>query len=271
MPENLPLPAEDLEPRPQAPKTFTRVNEQGFYEVVDLHTGQILCIESKPTYNFLQKKFDDLVEIDTPQGKVWIDKHIDPERILVKKHPKYSQGWADLIAEKITQGATLLQACDDLRLNYTTICRWRREYPDFLEAIKQARQDRAEAFHDRAIQIAKKADDASVKRDKLEIETLQWSAEKMDPGTFGQKVAVENKTQSFTHIIIETGIRRNQEVPQAFKDVIESSVPKAQAIEAAGGAENVLHGTVTPEMLSPQESTELPPTPAIIGPKEGEL
>lgn len=195
--------AEDknLPEKPELPPTFTRINSRGLIEVLDLHTGRILCVQSTPL-DLLQAKSERLTKIMTPQGPVWIEKGINFDIVNHLVLVPYSKHLGDLICQYIVEGDPLKVAVKKINLQYSDVMRWQRENADFKAALDQARKDRTEAHHDEILQIAKEAPL------KTQIEVLQWSAEKNNPEKFGNKTKVVGDPHAPVVFQINTGIRR---------------------------------------------------------------
>jgi hypothetical protein len=218
--------------KPQVPATYARVNSQGLVELIDLVSGRTVAVQ-KSYRDILENKWDDLVEITTPDGPVWIERGLPIDKIRLKRDFPFSKVMTDLICEKIVTGTPLLRACEELGLRYSTVCKWRRENADFKEALKMARKDRAEAFHDQALERSAVATEENSKADKLRIDTLKWAAEKGDPEEFGNQTKVVGDKNQPVVFTISTGINREKrtDVPvPAARDVspaLESPEPAA--------------------------------------------
>lgn len=187
---------------PTAPHTYTHINNQGLYEVIDLITGNILCVQRTPK-DLLALKFENLVKIETPEGVVWIEKGIDVDKINFQKPWPFSKILGDLICQRLVEGVTTLKACEEFQIPYSLFVRWKREFPEFGEQLEQAKKDRAEAFHDKAIQKAQES-----KRPYLEVDTLKWAAEKGDQAKFGMQTKIVGDKNAPIAFVLETGIRR---------------------------------------------------------------
>jgi hypothetical protein len=231
-----PAPMTNPAEKPKPPLTATRVNNQGLIEVVDLHTGAILCIQKEPRDDFLQGKFDNLQKIETPQGTVWIERGIDPARLFYRPQQPYSASWADLLALRMVEHKeTLPRACKALDLPYYLVTRWRREHPEFNDTLQQARRDLAEHFQEEALETARTTTSATSGPNKLKVETLKWAAEKADPEQFGQKLKVDAKHEHSVQVVLDTGIRRRNDPGfvevEDPKDVTPSLAPAAEPLE----------------------------------------
>jgi hypothetical protein len=228
------------EARPAPPLTKARINSQGLIELVNLHTGEVLCVQRDPNDDWLTKRFDNLVAIDTPQGRVWIEKTLDPSRVFLSKKQKiaYSQFWADLIANNmINDNMTFIKASEALGLPFSTVAEWRRRYPEFATILENAKKDQAEKYADEAITTARDLANQPNSKDKtpaasLKVKTLQWAAEKADPNQYGQRVNIQADVKQTVHVRLETGIRRPGD--PGFVEPQEIDITPPQAREALG-------------------------------------
>lgn len=187
---------------PKIPPHFCRRNERGLIEVVDILTGRILCIQSSER-TLLEKKWEQLVQINTPDGVVWIEKNLNFDLIKKSEAYPYSQLLGDLLCERVAMGGTLPAACVELRLPYSIVLRWRREVAEFREQLLQSERDRADYLHDEVLHIART--EAST-REKLD--SLKWSAAAGAPEKYGTKkqdIAISQPIQ----FIVSTGISRD--------------------------------------------------------------
>jgi hypothetical protein len=190
--------------RPELPKHFYRTNSRGFVECIEADSGRILAVQAS-TYDLLESKFDRLIAITTPQGKVYMEKGLDPDLIPELQAIPYSKLLADLICEKVaSEGMTLVKACVAINVPYATVRFWRRTVEEFRDALQEAKRDRSEVFHDEAIDTAR-----TKVSGKDKIATLQWAAEKGNPQEYGAaKKGAEGGGTTIQIISINTGIKR---------------------------------------------------------------
>jgi hypothetical protein len=207
------------EKKPQVPTTISRINDRGLIEILDVHTGRVLCVQTSYR-DLLEEKFDRLTRIDTPEGPVYVEKGINFDIVNHLRSVPYSKVLGDLLCQDIVGGATLVRACAKLNLDYATVIRWQREHEGFKEALKTARKDRAEFLHDEILEKARTKASANT-----EIEALKWAAEVGDPERYSPKkkdmVAGGNTIQ----FIISTGIDRTQIPVAEPKDVTPKEEP----------------------------------------------
>lgn len=190
--------------------TFARLNEEGLIEIVCENTGRILAIQH--TYQDLFKeKSENLIEHTLDDGsKIMVEKTIslDMVRSLGHKTYAFSEIIANILCQKIAEGGSLTNICKDKNMpNFSTVSKWRRMNPDFDAAIKYAMQERAHAYHDKAIRIAESTeskDEATV--NKLKVDTFKWAAEKGDPDQFGNRTKVVGDPTRPLNLVIDTGV-----------------------------------------------------------------
>lgn len=229
-------------PKPTPPTTKARINDQGLIELVDLYTGRVIAIQRKPDDDLLRNHFDNLIRIETPEGPVWIEKSIDPAKVLKRKHPKYSKFWADLVAGEILNGKTIGEALATHHLDFATHTYWKNTQTEYRTIIDEAKRARAELFADEALVNAR-----SPSPNKTRINHLQWQAEKADPDQYGQKQKMEHSGSVAHTIVVETGIRRNIPPPQGFESVIEKVEENSRSViplleQAKKEGEDVISG-----------------------------
>lgn len=82
-------------------------------------------------------------------------------------------------------------------------------HPELRIRYEQARLQRADAYHDKALTLAtdRTLTKDDVPRAKLEIDTLKWAAEKADPDRYGNRKEALVTSQPSV-IILNTGIDR---------------------------------------------------------------
>ena len=128
----------------------------------------------------------------------------------------YTPELGRIICQKVTEGKPLstFGKKDDLP-PYAVIQAWRRMFPDFEEAIRYARQMRAEYYHDKALETADELQAGGLNKEdimskKAATETYKWAAERNAPSEFGNKQPQGDDNGSGATIIVNTGIRRSE-------------------------------------------------------------
>ncbi len=233
---------------PKPPPIAPRINDQGLVEYVDIFTGQVLAIQSTPNDDFLHNRFENLVEIDTPHGRVFIERHLDPGRILrsgVSRHI-FSLAWAELIAQKLLEPRhrlnahdptnhtpyTLKEAVATLEIPYATFTKWRAR-EEFGAIIDNALQHQAQLLQDEAlIQARNTTKSSEVSLSQLKIDTLMKQAKQANQQRFGDKQKVEHSGSVAHTYIISTGVNKNAvAIPEGFEDAIRDATPLRAARE----------------------------------------
>lgn len=166
--------------------------------------------ESKTYFAILDNK---LVEICVETGE------IVSSTMPVLTTMRYTTKWRDYIAAMIVDGESLVSISKkEGHPSYSVLCQWRRFYPDFKEAIDNAKLDRAELLAEKALSIAEDPeligdtrDDQKIELDrkKIVIDNLKWMAEKSDPAKYGKQTKITgDKNAPIAFTVLNTGIDR---------------------------------------------------------------
>lgn len=103
----------------------------------------------------------------------------------------FDQEKANEICELIANGVTLKNICEiDGMPGLTTVHKWKNENPSFADAYSYARKTQADTFADMIITEAFNCHDAQIGR--LRMDALKWTASKLAPKKYGDKVEVES-------------------------------------------------------------------------------
>lgn len=155
-----------------------------------------------------------LMQMDLATGEV-VPANVDTTIVTRRK---YTPTIASRICQLVREGKPISKiGLMDEFPNPAVIYQWARKYPDFAEALKNAREDRAEYFHDKVIETAEaiqEKDDVPVAKEQ--IAAYKWAAEKGNPNRYGK--SQEASSGSVT-IIVDTGIPDKEESCQ-IEDVI---------------------------------------------------
>ena len=150
-------------------------------------------------WNKENQKYD---VIDITTGR-----HFAQEEHKIVAHT-YSTMLADHICGMIREGKTLQDICRQPDMpSINRIYGWLNIHPDFKRRYQMARRDRADHFHDKALDIALNVghkDD--VPAAKLAVDTLKWAAEKANPEQYGQKTEVKQTSAQSVTITLHTGV-----------------------------------------------------------------
>lgn len=154
------------------------INDGGVLKVIDLHTGEVVAANN----------------------------------LNLANHNKYhyTLPLASHICDLIREGHSFVSISKMPNMPpYSAIMRWRHLHPDFAEAIKRAKQDRAELYHDRVIEEADNiATEEDAKIAKPKIDAYKWAAEKNNPEEYGK--AKPEKDHGGITFVINTGIPAEQ-------------------------------------------------------------
>ena len=103
----------------------------------------------------------------------------------------YTPEIADAICERVAMGESLASVCLSLGIGYAKVMHWQKEKPEFGENYARACEDRADWHADEILAIA---DDESLPPDarRVKIDARKWSAGKMKPKRYGEKVQTEH-------------------------------------------------------------------------------
>jgi hypothetical protein len=156
----------------------------------------------------------ELVEVDLITGRTIVLQ--DLRNLLPAESFQYTTQIADIIAGLLREGHSIPAISElDGMPRAQTIYGWRRRYPDFGEKVRQAIEDSAYVFADKTMKVAAKLEEAH--KDEVPglrgaADQYRWAAEKYNPEQFGQKTKVSGDSSAPINIIIDTGIRRNDNI-----------------------------------------------------------
>jgi len=141
----------------------------------------------------------------------------------------------------VREGKTLneiseIEGMPPLHLMYN----WRRFHPDFKKNLEIARKDRAEYYHDKAVEVLKGADGASkeeVPGHKLQFDGFLKLAERGNPEAFNAKPQVLQQSAAPAMIVINTGINREPTTIEVNNEEICIGERSEDSIQHVHGAE----------------------------------
>jgi len=144
------------------------------------------------------------------------------------------------VLDMIAGGADEQSVCEHFKVKRGTFVQWIVKYPQFDNAVKEARRQRADSFrsiiHERM--YTDEVDDIGmstgkkvirtlykdeVPGEKLIFEKLKWLAEMDNPEKYGAKVKHEGGNVMPVQIVVDTGIRKTP-------DVVETTTVKNQDV-----------------------------------------
>jgi len=204
-----------------------RETDDGVMECYDTESGEILWKQrlNKRNEKRLEEGKPALVErggrvsedsgyhwIRSPEGKaIWVPKGTNPDKMPRTVWP-YSEVLAAQICRHVTEGLSLREIGDVQGFPPShVIYNWARKYESFKKELEHAKADRAEYYHDKALDIAMMTEDKDdVPAAKLKVDTLKWAAQAADPQRFSGKPDNKSDTNKPVQITINTGIKRNR-------------------------------------------------------------
>ena len=208
----------------------TRIAADGLLEGYDPETGEVLWREKKKGVDPTRPK-----KVGYPKGR---PRKCDPSpvhvildgngrRIVAPKGTNpddlpravwpYSQVTCDHILNLVAAGKTLSQiGLMEGLPTYNVIQNWLREYPEFRQKMKVAREVRAEAYHDKIVELVDTVEEDTAKRDRVKLDALKWAAQVNNPEVYGNQTKVVGSAPA-VQIIIETGVPREEKAVEAEK------------------------------------------------------
>lgn len=124
----------------------------------------------------------------------------------------YSSELTDIICERIADGESLRTIClsDDMP-NKATVFRWLAKHEEFSDQYARAREEQGESHADDIVNIADNEPD--VQRAKLMIDARKWTASKLKPKKYGDKITQDVTVQGAVELT-----RSVLEVPESGED-----------------------------------------------------
>lgn len=124
-------------------------------------------------------------------------------------HVRYSQAVALRICERLAKGESLFQMANTEGMPCaSTFYTWQRRYPEFAEAVLQAREAGAESLAGQALDVASKSTRETVQQDRLYVQTLMKHAALKAPRTWGGKADRSAKAPEPQRVEVVFRIRR---------------------------------------------------------------
>jgi hypothetical protein len=139
----------------------------------------------------------------------------------------YTKEKAQAICEMIENGMTLQAICElpDMP-SISSVYNWQDENPEFLESYARARVRKADTLADMVLSEAFNSHDAQIGR--LRVDALKWTASKLAPKKYGDKIEVESNSQQNFKISFSVPDRNTQDslqnleaLPDAIPQIID--------------------------------------------------
>lgn len=149
------------------------------------------------------------------------------KKSLVKmgRPTKYTDTLATEICNRISLGESLYTICSDEHIpDRLTVLRWCREREDFRNQYAKSKEEQAESYEDQMLHTARTEDD--VNRARLIIDTMKWTAAKLKPRKYGERLDVTSDGEKVVPIMNITL------TPQAEqRDLIEGEIVEPEAAQ----------------------------------------
>lgn len=202
--------------------TISFINDRGLVETVDIYTGQTIAIQSSKE-DLLKSKQERMTQVVMPDGSlVWIERGVSIDSFVPRKKWVYSDVIIDIICTKVLDGRSLGDICNEPGMPpYHVLAQWRRKFPECDEKIKLARSDYAEILREQVLAEAMAADKDTAQEAKLRMDALKWAAGVDNPDRYGNKTKVNVEGSIATQLIVDTGIRRPEDMLTQAKPVDE--------------------------------------------------
>lgn len=115
---------------------------------------------------------------------------------------KFSPEIAEEICERIANGESLRKICDEPPMPVrTTVRTWLLNNGEFQTRYARAREDQADHFAEMIIDVAFSSSDPQMGR--LQMDALKWTASKMAPRKYGDKI--EHEVNGELDIVVKIG------------------------------------------------------------------
>lgn len=134
----------------------------------------------------------------------------------------YTKDKADEICKMLADGITLQTICTLPEMpDRQTVHNWMKSHPDFFDAYTYARQLQADTFAEMVLSEAFNSHDAQIGR--LRIDALKWTASKLAPKKYGDKIEVESNSQQNFKISFSVPDRNTQDSLQDLQALPEAA------------------------------------------------
>lgn len=213
---------------------FLTLDEHGYMQAVDIHTGEVRQLEGTMQVPVSQEEVEKLHRVLDAEGNlVYVQRSISLEGLKQVQGSgssfPYTPLLADRICELVAQGHTLVDICKKPGFpSYSQLSRWRREHPGFNDSYKLARKDRAEIYFHKMLE---EVEEAHASRDavalaRLRADFYKFAARVCSPDEYAEKSTLDARV-AVGEFVIETGIRRDND-PGFNRDETKALIEESQ-------------------------------------------
>lgn len=105
------------------------------------------------------------------------------------------RGQIEAVLESVSTGVSVRKSCEAAGVKVTTLLTWITKDQSLREQYARARELQADALADEILDISDEAASSSeaVQRNKLRVDTRKWSAARLRPQVWGEKVSMDHK------------------------------------------------------------------------------
>lgn len=131
------------------PKTFFRRDKSGRVEEIEYKTGRTVRLEKggfMEPIEVVQQNLHEIPDPSDPSKSIIVDRRINLDNFIpANGGMPYSKKTADIICEDLANGKAMYKLCEEPGMpSLSVIRRWRAEFPEFDQMVRQAYKDRAE-------------------------------------------------------------------------------------------------------------------------------
>lgn len=179
-------------------------NKEGLIELIDVHTGQVVSVQHS-IRDIMKGKQARVREVTLESGqKVLLENTLSVNAVARVREYIPDPLLVDLLAQAISDGATITEACEAYNFKNSALTLWRTHHPEIDEKIKLAIKRRASRLVEQVLEEAKESGDT-----KVRIDAYKYVAEKTDPENYGNRTKIVGDPNAPLGFVLETGIRRN--------------------------------------------------------------
>lgn len=127
--------------------------------------------------------------------------------MATKKHPggrpsDFTQEIADEICSQIAEGKSLREITDQESMpSLRAVMNWLRGNDEFVQQYARAKEVQADTYEDMMINTART--EADVQRARLIVDTMKWTASKLKPKKYGDKVDLTSDGEKIQPILVK--------------------------------------------------------------------